>query len=320
MTPRTLSKSDFKLARTCDAKLFFRENGYPDNRDSNPYLALLAEGGYMVEALAKAKYVDGVQLEYGGGVAEDYQRTIDQLGRDQVTLFEATLLVGRQQARVDILEKKGNTVRLLEVKAKSFDGAEHALSLSNGKAGALRGKNKPYKILNDWEEKLEDITFQVLLLEKTLPGVVIKPTPVSSSIRSRRHRAMLRLPAELPIAPHRHFWEMEPDGCSPLATSGRLNSSRSSISLPRWTSPRKSQCFETMSRRPRRSLNHGSMHPFPFIPRASSGTDRSPGVLPVVPGRGIKHAPVTFPAVYFPASRRRQAQGSKELITTCPAH
>ena len=175
MTPRTLSKSDFKLARTCDAKLFFRENGFPDNRDSNPYLALLAEGGYMVEALAKAKYVDGVQLEYGQGVADDYQRTIDQLGRDQVTLFEATLLVGRQQARVDILEKKGNTVRLLEVKAKSFDGAEHALSLSAGKAGALRGKIKPYKILNDWEEKLEDITFQVLLLEKTLPGVVIKP-------------------------------------------------------------------------------------------------------------------------------------------------
>ena len=44
MAPRTLSKSDFKLARSCDAKLFFRENGYPDNRDMNPYLALLAEG------------------------------------------------------------------------------------------------------------------------------------------------------------------------------------------------------------------------------------------------------------------------------------
>src|SRR3954464_1663105 len=82
---RTLSKSDFKLARGCDAKLFFRENGYPDNRDSNPYLALLAEGGYMVEALAKAKYGDGVQLEYGRGVAEDYQRTVDHLTGEQVT-------------------------------------------------------------------------------------------------------------------------------------------------------------------------------------------------------------------------------------------
>jgi hypothetical protein len=175
MPSRTLSKSDFKLARGCDAKLFFRENGYPDNRDMNPYLALLAEGGYMVEALAKAKYVDGVQLEYGRGVADDYQRTLDQLGRDQVTLFEATLLVGRQQARVDILEKNGNTVRLLEVKSKSFDGAEHASLLAAGKGGCMRSSRKPFGILSKWAEKLEDITFQVLLLEKVLPGVVIQP-------------------------------------------------------------------------------------------------------------------------------------------------
>ncbi len=129
----------------------------------------------MVEALAKAKYVDGVQIEYGRGVADDYQRTIDQLDRDQVTLFEATLLVGRQQARVDILEKKGNTVRLLEVKSKSFDGTEHASLLAAGKGGCMRSSKKPYGILSKWSEKLEDIAFQVLLLEKVLPGVIIKP-------------------------------------------------------------------------------------------------------------------------------------------------
>ncbi|MEO8908627.1 MAG: DUF2779 domain-containing protein [Gemmatimonadaceae bacterium] len=175
MPPRTLSKSDFKLARTCDAKLFFRENGYPDNRDSNPYLALLAEGGYMVEALAKAKYSDGVQLEYGRDVAENYRQTIEQLGRDSVTLFEATLLVGRRQARVDILEKKGNVVRLLEVKSKSFDGAEHSALLSEGKFGCLRTSRKPHNVRSEWCEKIEDVAFQVLLLEKVLPGVVIKP-------------------------------------------------------------------------------------------------------------------------------------------------
>jgi hypothetical protein len=140
---RTLSKSDFKLARTCDAKLFFRENGFPDNRDSNPYLALLAEGGYMVEALAKAKYVDGVQLEYGRGVADDFQRTIDQLGRDQVALFEATLLVGRQQARVDILEKKGNTVRLLEVKANPSTVLNTRCLCPTGKPGRSAARINP---------------------------------------------------------------------------------------------------------------------------------------------------------------------------------
>src|SRR5690349_7020680 len=105
---RTLSKSDFTLARSCDAKLYFRENGYADNRERNPYLALLAVGGYMVEALAKARYTDGIQLEYGRDVAADAARTRDALAQENVTLFEATLLVGRQQARVDILQKRGN--------------------------------------------------------------------------------------------------------------------------------------------------------------------------------------------------------------------
>src|SRR5262245_14253834 len=105
---RTLSKSDFTLARTCDTKLFFRENGYPDRRDADAYLALLAEGGYMVEALAKAKYQNGIQLEYGGGIEADFERTKRLLEKSAVTLFEATLLVGRRQARVDILEKTGS--------------------------------------------------------------------------------------------------------------------------------------------------------------------------------------------------------------------
>jgi Domain of unknown function(DUF2779) len=171
----TLSKSDYKLARTCAAKLFFRENGYPDGRDSDPYLRMLAEGGYMVEALAKARYPNGIQLAYGSDPAADFARTRDALQRDNVTLFEATLIAGRRQARVDILEKRGTVIRLLEVKSKSFDGAEHAQLLATGKAGAFRGVRKPHGILGKWAEKLEDITYQVLLLEQVMPGVTIEP-------------------------------------------------------------------------------------------------------------------------------------------------
>ena len=172
---RTLSKSDFTLARTCDAKLYFKENRYPDKRDRDAYLSMLAEGGYMVEALAKMKFSDGIQLAYGRDVAADLACTLDHLKQEEVTLFEATLLVGRRQARVDVLQKRGNVIRLFEIKAKSFNGAEHAASLADGKAGALRGLRKPFKILSDWEGKLDDITFQVLLLEHLCPGVTIKP-------------------------------------------------------------------------------------------------------------------------------------------------
>src|ERR1051326_727507 len=110
--PRTLSKSDFMLARTCDAKLFFRENGYPDTRSRDPYLQLLAEGGYMVEALATAKHPAGIELEYGNPVA-DFARTLEYLKLDRVTLFQATLLWNRRFVRVDMLEKDGNAVRVI---------------------------------------------------------------------------------------------------------------------------------------------------------------------------------------------------------------
>jgi len=175
MPARTLSKSDFKLARTCEAKLFFRENGYPDNRSHDPYLALLAEGGYMVEALAKTRYPDGIQLQYGGSLAEEFAATAELLRRDRVTLFEATLASGRMQARVDALEKKGNVVRLIEMKAKSFDGAAHRADLIDGGGGIFRtGKKRP-RVVADWREKLEDITYQVLLLEKAFPGLEVRP-------------------------------------------------------------------------------------------------------------------------------------------------
>jgi hypothetical protein len=172
---RTLSKSDFKIARTCDAKLYFRENGYPTNLDTNEYLQLLARGGYMVEALAKAKHPNGIQLDYGSGIENDFKRTKLELEKHSVTLFEATLLVGRRHARVDILEKFGDIVRIYEVKAKSFDGIEHERLLAEGKPGSFRSSRRPFPISSDWSEKLEDITFQVLLLEKVLPGVVIEP-------------------------------------------------------------------------------------------------------------------------------------------------
>lgn len=129
----------------------------------------------MVEALAKARFPTGVQLDYGANINEEFARTVEALQRDEVALFEATLLVGRRQARVDILEKKGSLVRLIEVKAKSFDGSEHQRLLSEGKAGVFRGVREPFNILSDWEEKLEDVTFQVLLLEKLLPKATIKP-------------------------------------------------------------------------------------------------------------------------------------------------
>lgn len=172
---RTLSKSDFTLAATCPAKLYFRENGYTDNRANDPYLEALAAGGYMVEALAKARYPDGIQLDYGRDPAADHAAAREFLARPNATLFETTLLVGRQMARVDILEKRGDAIRLLEVKAKSFDGDQHAADLVSGGPGSFRARRKPHAIRSEWLTKLIDVTYQVLLLERACPTARITP-------------------------------------------------------------------------------------------------------------------------------------------------
>ena len=175
LSTRTLSKSDFTLARGCETKLHFRENRFPESGDSSPYVRLLADGGYMVDALAQAQRPDGILLDYGRGPDVDAAKTREYLERDTVTLFQATLLGGRRLARVDIIEKRGNVVRLIEVKAKSFDGAEHAADLARGGVGIFRTKRAPHTHLVDWAPKFEDLTFQVLLFERLFPNLTVQP-------------------------------------------------------------------------------------------------------------------------------------------------
>ena len=49
---KILFKSDFKVARSCPSKLYYKKNGYPSANDGNKYMEYLAQGGYAVCKLA----------------------------------------------------------------------------------------------------------------------------------------------------------------------------------------------------------------------------------------------------------------------------
>jgi hypothetical protein len=172
---RTLSKSDYTAARTCPTKLYYRELHYPTIKDGDPYLAMLAQGGYMVEQIAKLHYPSAIALEYGRDPVADAELTARHLASDRVTLFEATLLSGHKLARVDILQKDGNSFRAIEVKAKTFDSRENAARLLNGKPSLFRSTRPPHAITNDWDKYLADITFQVMVLRELHPTATIRP-------------------------------------------------------------------------------------------------------------------------------------------------
>lgn len=160
-----LSKSDFKLARTCGTKLYYRKLGYPASTDDDPYLKFLADGGYMVETIAKLQYAQGREIGFQNG-EEAIAQTLAALEEKEVTLFEATVRWGLLLARIDILEKKGDRFRLIEVKSKSFTSNESEGSPFRGKRGGLVARWRPY---------LEDVAFQTLILRTIFPKAEVEP-------------------------------------------------------------------------------------------------------------------------------------------------
>jgi hypothetical protein len=161
-----LSKTDFKVARTCAAKLYYKKLGYPSVRDEDEYLQFLARGGYMVEAIAKLCYPEGIEIGFDKGPEESAAETMRLLATDEtITLFEATLLSGQRLARVDILRRQGNAFELIEVKAKSVD-------TSTGE-NPFRGSRG--RISSEWHPYLEDVVFQYSVLRELFPAAKIVP-------------------------------------------------------------------------------------------------------------------------------------------------
>ncbi|MEX2182301.1 MAG: DUF2779 domain-containing protein [Gemmatimonadaceae bacterium] len=178
-TPPTLSKSDFKLARTCAAKLYYRELKYPTTLEDNEYLQLLAEGGYMVELLAKQQFPDGITLDYGSKPATEAAAETHQL-LDQaeasgkpITLFEATLADGQRLSRVDILRRSPSGFDLYEVKSSSIDTVDAEKRIAKT-GSAFRSLTKPHGIAGKWREYLEDVAYQVTILRDLFPGVPVR--------------------------------------------------------------------------------------------------------------------------------------------------
>jgi hypothetical protein len=161
-----LSKSDFKVARTCATKLYYKKLRYPSMKEEDEYLQFLADGGYMIETIAKLCHPDGIEIGFDGGAQNSAGETMRALATsDPVTLFEATLISNGKAARVYILKKIGGAFELIEVKAKSVD-------TSTGQ-NPFRGKKGG--IIPKWSPYLEDVAFQVLVLRELFPESAIRP-------------------------------------------------------------------------------------------------------------------------------------------------
>jgi hypothetical protein len=157
---KPLTKSRFKTALECPNKLFFTsKKEYPNNKNDDPFMQALASGGFQVEELARLHYPNGVFINTETYEYEQaFQLTKEALKLENVVIYEAAFQFDGLFIRTDIIEKKGNSIKLIEVKAKSFNPQDENIFI--GKNGGLVSGWKPY---------LFDLAFQKYVAQKTFP-------------------------------------------------------------------------------------------------------------------------------------------------------
>lgn len=169
--PQYLSKSDYKTARSCPTKLYYRKSHYPSLLDADPYLDMLADGGYMIEEMARQLHPDAIAISDDVSPEDAVRLTLDALTSTNVTIFQPTFIAGALLARMDILVKRGNDLTIIEVKAKSYDSVA-ALDLVTRdrlpwRDAFTKGSGE---VAGDWREYIEDLAFQAEVLQRALGG------------------------------------------------------------------------------------------------------------------------------------------------------
>lgn len=158
------TKSRFKLALDCPTKLYYASlpNVYNNLNVEDDFLQSLAEGGFQVGALAKIYRAVEYDLADLKGYDEPLRRTQQLLdSHENVVIAEAAFLWNNCFVRVDILEKHGNQLHVIEVKAKSYDPEESFINKKN----AVTSDILPY---------VYDVAFQKYVVQNAVKNYSVK--------------------------------------------------------------------------------------------------------------------------------------------------
>lgn len=153
------------MALECPQKLFYSSNpDYFNKNEDNDFLQSLAEGGYQVGELAKVMYPKGIEVT-ADSTEEQIEETRQLLQQQKnIILFEGSIQHENFLVRVDIIDKKGDTMRLIEVKSKSYNALDENYFLNT--KGGFNTEILPY---------LRDIAYQTFVARLAYPDVRITP-------------------------------------------------------------------------------------------------------------------------------------------------
>ena len=158
MKQKLFTKSAFKIALECPRRLYYAYDSklYANQNLTDDFLKSLADGGFQVGELAKVYYgVKGDADIDVLGYDEAVEKTKELFKNDTINIAEAAFRYGNLFVRADIIEKKGNDITLIEVKAKSWRSGDDFIKNKNTIPTGIR----PY---------IYDVAFQKYVVMKAL--------------------------------------------------------------------------------------------------------------------------------------------------------
>lgn len=168
MAGQYLTKSRFNIGIDCPTKLYYLDDdSYGNSNEDNSFLASLAEGGFQVGALAKLYYPHGIEIQNINKV-KAAEETKELLKHENIIIYEAAFLHENLFVKSDIVIKRGDSIELIEVKAKSFDPREENQFYTKRSAST----NTP-KLSSSWESYLLDVAYQAYVIKKAYPNLTL---------------------------------------------------------------------------------------------------------------------------------------------------
>ena len=160
MLAKLFTKSAFAMSLECPRRLYYAydKDVYANQDVDDEFLKSLAEGGFQVGEFAKLCYGIGpANMVKTLEPTDAIRQTKELLSQDNVNIAEAAFLKDNMFVRADIIEKKGDVINLIEVKAKSWNPLKDSFVAKKGKA--TDGQIRPY---------LYDVAFQKYVIVQAL--------------------------------------------------------------------------------------------------------------------------------------------------------
>ena len=153
---KLFTKSAFKEALRCYTGMYYYGcNSYANQNNEDDFLHALADGGKQAGDLARLYYGADGDFFVDTLDKDDALKWTNRLMKNEtVNIAEAAFKWDRCFVRADIIEKKGNEINLIEVKAKSWE------------EGVPFQKDR--ETVSDMREYLYDLAFQKYVIQNAL--------------------------------------------------------------------------------------------------------------------------------------------------------